>query len=67
MKPASSKMVWRVSNPVRVSIGFAIAEADDPVDFDVMKHQASNALNEAKKSGRNRCFFFSVGRQRPPS
>jgi diguanylate cyclase (GGDEF)-like protein len=53
--------------PVRVSIGFAVAEAEDPVDFDVMKHHASNALSEAKKSGRNRCFFFPAGQQPPPN
>jgi diguanylate cyclase (GGDEF)-like protein len=51
--------------PVRVSIGFAIAEADNQPDFDAMKHQASTALSEAKKSGRNRCLFFTVG-PRPP-
>jgi diguanylate cyclase len=51
--------------PVRVSIGFAVAEPQDHADFDTMKHQASLALSEAKKSGRNRCFFFAVGRQPP--
>ena len=51
--------------PVRVSIGFAVAEPQDHADFDTMKHQASLALSEAKKSGRNRCFFFVVGRQPP--
>jgi diguanylate cyclase len=51
--------------PVRVSIGFAVAEPQDHADFDTMKHQASLALSEAKKSGRNRSFFFVVGRTRP--
>jgi diguanylate cyclase len=50
---------------VRVSIGFAVAEPQDHSDFDTMKHQASLALSEAKKSGRNRCFFFAVGGQPP--
>ena len=51
--------------PVRVSIGFAVAEAQDHADFDTMKHQASLALSEAKMTGRNRCFCFVVGRQPP--
>jgi diguanylate cyclase (GGDEF)-like protein len=51
--------------PVRVSIGFAVADGEDPVDFDTMKHLAAKALNEAKKSGRNQCIFFTVGRQPP--
>ena len=50
--------------PVRVSIGFAVTDPQDHADFDTMKHQASLALSEAKKSGRNRCFFFTLG-QRP--
>ena len=51
--------------PVRVSIGFAIADTDCQTDFDTMKHQASTALSEAKKAGRNCCFFFTVGRPPP--
>ncbi len=46
--------------PVRVSLGFAVAEAHVQADYDNMKHLAAAALSEAKKSGRNRCVFFSL-------
>lgn len=46
--------------PVRLSAGFAVLEAGDVADYDTLKHLASQALNEAKKAGRNRCVFKTV-------
>jgi diguanylate cyclase (GGDEF)-like protein len=39
---------------VTVSLGFAVVEAGVPVEFDHVKHVAADALEEAKRSGRNR-------------
>jgi diguanylate cyclase (GGDEF)-like protein len=47
--------------PVRVSIGFAVAEQGEPAEFEQMKHIAAAALSEAKITGRNRCVFFAIG------
>jgi len=47
--------------PVRVSIGFAVADIEVPADYDSMKHIAAKALSEAKHQGRNQCVFHSVG------
>ncbi len=41
---------------VTVSIGFAVALAGAPADFDTIKHAASAAM-EAKNKGRNRCVI----------
>jgi diguanylate cyclase (GGDEF)-like protein len=49
--------------PVRVSIGFAVAEEGVPADYEQMKHIAAAALSEAKISGRNRCVFLQASRQ----
>ena len=38
--------------PVRVSIGFAVAEEGKPADYDELKHLAAAALSEAKVRGR---------------
>lgn len=46
--------------PVRVSIGFAVAEDKVIVDYEGMKHLAASALSEAKNTGRNRCVFFTM-------
>lgn len=46
--------------PVRVSIGFAVAEANLPTDYETIKHLAADALSEAKKSGRNKCVYRVV-------
>lgn len=48
--------------PVRVSLGFAIADQDIPADYEGMKHLAAAALSEAKNTGRNRCVFFTMPR-----
>jgi diguanylate cyclase (GGDEF)-like protein len=42
---------------VTVSVGFAVVAADEPVDYDQLKHVAAAALSRAKHGGRNRCEF----------
>jgi diguanylate cyclase (GGDEF)-like protein len=49
--------------PVRVSIGFAVAHGEGPVDYDAMKHAAAQALSEAKHTGRNRVVVHAVGKR----
>jgi diguanylate cyclase (GGDEF)-like protein len=46
--------------PVRVSIGGAVVDAGVDADYDALKHLASAALSEAKRTGRNRCVFFTL-------
>jgi diguanylate cyclase len=46
--------------PVTVSLGFAVAEAGVPADYEQMKHMAAAALAEAKVKGRNRCVLHSL-------
>jgi len=46
--------------PVRVSIGGAVVDAGHDADYDAMKHLASAALSEAKRTGRNRCVFYTL-------
>jgi diguanylate cyclase (GGDEF)-like protein len=46
--------------PVRVSLGFAVADVSEPADYEAMKHIAAAALAEAKATGRNKCVFYSV-------
>ncbi len=48
---------------VRVSIGFAVADAGDAADYESMKHIAAAALAQAKNTGRNRCCYFPA---KPP-
>lgn len=48
--------------PVRVSIGFAVADEGTAVDYETMKHEAASALAEAKRTGRNRCVYRHVGK-----
>lgn len=48
--------------PVRVSIGFAVADEKTELDYESMKHQAAAALSEAKNMGRNRCIFYPMPR-----
>jgi diguanylate cyclase (GGDEF)-like protein len=48
--------------PVRVSIGFAVAEVGVPADYEHMKHIAAAALNQAKVTGRNRCIIYPINR-----
>jgi diguanylate cyclase (GGDEF)-like protein len=50
--------------PVQVSLGAAVVEADKLTDYDTLKHWASAALAEAKRTGRNRCVFYSLSQ--PP-
>jgi diguanylate cyclase (GGDEF)-like protein len=45
---------------VTVSVGIAVAEAGTPADYDQMKHFAAEALDEAKRTGRNRCVLLSL-------
>ena len=46
--------------PVRVSIGFALADAGTEVDYEAIKHLAAAALSEAKKTGRNKCVYNTM-------
>src|SRR5262245_2484569 len=46
--------------PVRVSLGFAIAEENVVADYEQMKHLAASALAEAKRTGRNRCVYYTM-------
>jgi diguanylate cyclase (GGDEF)-like protein len=46
--------------PVRISIGGAVVEANLETDYDALKHWASAALAEAKRTGRNRCVNYSL-------
>lgn len=46
--------------PVRVSIGFAVAQDGVEAEYDQMKHTAAAALAEAKNTGRNKCVYFSM-------
>jgi len=50
--------------PVRVSIGFAVAEVGVAADYEHMKHVADAALAQAKVTGRNRCIIYPLNR--PP-
>jgi diguanylate cyclase len=45
---------------VTVSLGFAVAEAGVPADYEQMKHIAAAALAEAKVKGRNRTVLHSL-------
>jgi diguanylate cyclase (GGDEF)-like protein len=45
---------------VRISLGAAVVDADIETDYDSLKHWASAALAEAKRTGRNRCVFYSL-------
>jgi diguanylate cyclase (GGDEF)-like protein len=45
---------------VRVSIGSAVAEPQTEADYDALKHCASAALAEAKRTGRNRCVHYPL-------
>src|SRR5262249_45406349 len=45
---------------VTVSIGFAVAEGKITTDYDKMKIVAAAALNEAKRTGRNRSIVHPV-------
>ena len=45
---------------VRVSIGFAIVEPGVETDYETIKHLAAAALSEAKKTGRNKCVYFTM-------
>jgi diguanylate cyclase (GGDEF)-like protein len=46
--------------PVRVSLGGAVVESGIDTDYDAIKHWASAALAEAKRTGRNRCIFYTL-------
>jgi diguanylate cyclase (GGDEF)-like protein len=46
---------------VTVSVGFAVADADEPVNYDDLREAAAAALAEAKGTGRNRCVVRPVG------
>jgi diguanylate cyclase (GGDEF)-like protein len=46
---------------VRVSIGFAIAEEGIDTDLDTIRDTAASAEAEAKRTGRNRCVYKTVG------
>lgn len=45
---------------VTVSVGFAVAEKNAVVDYDIMKHAAAAALGEAKAAGRNRYIIRTL-------
>jgi diguanylate cyclase (GGDEF)-like protein len=44
---------------VTVSVGFAVANAGVPADYDQLKHIAAGALADAKANGRNCCFVHA--------
>jgi diguanylate cyclase (GGDEF)-like protein len=46
--------------PVRVSIGLAVADGNVSADYESMKHLAASALSEAKRTGRNRCVYYTM-------
>jgi diguanylate cyclase len=46
--------------PVRVSLGGAVVDTEMETDYDTLKHWASAALAEAKRTGRNRCVFYAL-------
>jgi diguanylate cyclase len=46
--------------PVRVSLGGAVVDSEIETDYDTLKHWASAALAEAKRTGRNRCVYYSL-------
>jgi len=48
--------------PVRVSIGFAVADQAGPTEYDTMKHAAAEALSEAKRTGRNKVVVRHVSK-----
>jgi diguanylate cyclase (GGDEF)-like protein len=50
--------------PVRVSIGFAVAEDGEATDYEQMRHEAGEALSQAKINGRNCCIVRPI--KRPP-
>jgi diguanylate cyclase (GGDEF)-like protein len=45
---------------VCVSIGFAVVADGIAADYEAMKHLAASALAEAKRTGRNRCVYYSM-------
>jgi diguanylate cyclase (GGDEF)-like protein len=49
---------------VTVSIGFAVSESGEVADYQHLKHIADQALNQAKRTGRNRCVLARAAR--PP-
>ncbi len=46
--------------PVRVSIGFAVADDGMEVDYEQIRHLAATALSQAKSTGRNRCIVLRM-------
>jgi diguanylate cyclase (GGDEF)-like protein len=48
--------------PVRVSIGFAVADSEGPTEYETMKHVAAQALSEAKRTGRNKVVVHHVSK-----
>ena len=50
----------RVIYQVRVSLGGAVVDPNMETDYDALKHWASAALAEAKRTGRNRCVCYSL-------
>jgi diguanylate cyclase (GGDEF)-like protein len=45
---------------VTVSVGFAVAEAFVPASYEQLKHLAANALEEAKRNGKNCCVVRAL-------
>jgi diguanylate cyclase (GGDEF)-like protein len=45
---------------VTVSVGFVVADAHVPANYEQLKHTAAAALEEAKGSGRNRCVVRAL-------
>jgi len=54
--------IYYNDEPIRitVSVGFAVAEAGVPTDYEQMKFVAAAALSEAKNTGRNRCIVHTI-------
>ena len=49
---------WEIT--LTVSVGFAVAEANTPVGYDVLRDAAAAALAEAKATGRNRSVVRTI-------
>ncbi|MGE3806034.1 MAG: diguanylate cyclase [Gemmataceae bacterium] len=45
---------------VTVSVGCAVVDTDIPVNYEVLKHTAAAALQEAKRTGRNRSVIHNI-------
>jgi diguanylate cyclase (GGDEF)-like protein len=56
--------IYYNDDPIHItaSVGFAVAEAGVPTNYEQMKFVAASALGEAKNAGRNRCVVRVIPR-----